>query len=563
MLTPAFEIIQDDLFITVIIKAPFARVTDTEIFIEENEFRFHSKPYFLRLTLPGNILEDGREEAKYDTDTGSFTVKVPKETKGEHFEGLDMITKLLTSKGQPSAKSPMIEVLSETTTDTTEICEEQEDEDYDWHIEQTPFTDEQLCVDGPKYGFANQKSGLFSRLQDEVVEIVDLKNPDQYHMKDRRELRLSAEEDKFDEDHYLADLYEDDAIQELLLYNCWLGSDSAEGFTDPENEMMRNLPKKEYLIDNKVSVFLGLVDIIFAYCYDIRTTEGEHNVESSWTISKLSSTLSWLDTFTSLEETLVACYRRCLCYPLYRNWELTVRVHQDAAHVFICGREQLLKCLLDIHKCFSENYPRYLLNDLYITDYCVWIQSADQKQLQSLAEAINKCVINKADVGLDLCSVEAAVLTDEIDNVTRAVANVNIYEHNSEDCSTDTYFTETSSESEDESTDSVTSTCNTENDENMPENDYKIKNKISNLPNEPSGITYKYNSSGTSSETDDESTDYVTSITGNDKEIQENDCKMKSSNMLTDEASTCSLKYNSSENMGNEKPASDKKSDSE
>ena len=38
------------------------------------------------------------------------------------------------------------------------------------------------------------------------------------------------------------------------------------------------------------------------------------------------------------------------------------------------GRRQLLKCLLEIHAVCREDDPWYLLNDLYITDYCVWIQ---------------------------------------------------------------------------------------------------------------------------------------------------------------------------------------------
>lgn len=46
------------------------------------------------------------------TIVGSFTVTVPKETPGELFEGLDMITKLLTNKGQTTGQSPLIEVLS-------------------------------------------------------------------------------------------------------------------------------------------------------------------------------------------------------------------------------------------------------------------------------------------------------------------------------------------------------------------------------------------------------------------------------------------------------------------
>lgn len=43
--------------------------------------------------------------------SGSFVIKVPKQVPGEEFEGLDMITKLLTPKGQTSAKQPLIEVI--------------------------------------------------------------------------------------------------------------------------------------------------------------------------------------------------------------------------------------------------------------------------------------------------------------------------------------------------------------------------------------------------------------------------------------------------------------------
>lgn len=38
------------------------------------------------------------------------------------------------------------------------------------------------------------------------------------------------------------------------------------------------------------------------------------------------------------------------------------------------GKAAVLKCLLDIHKIFMESDPAYILNDLFITDYCIWIQ---------------------------------------------------------------------------------------------------------------------------------------------------------------------------------------------
>lgn len=47
----------------------------------------------------------------------------------------------------------------------TDLGEEIEDEEFDWSIEQTPYTEQASPLDASKYGFANQKSGVFQRLQ--------------------------------------------------------------------------------------------------------------------------------------------------------------------------------------------------------------------------------------------------------------------------------------------------------------------------------------------------------------------------------------------------------------
>lgn len=43
---------------------------------------------------------------------------------------------------------------------------------------------------------------------------------------------------------------------------------------------MRKFTNRSYLLDKKARfhAWLGLVDIVLAYVYDVRTTEGEHNV---------------------------------------------------------------------------------------------------------------------------------------------------------------------------------------------------------------------------------------------------------------------------------------------
>ncbi|KAL4597374.1 hypothetical protein GN956_G26128 [Arapaima gigas] len=57
--------------------------------------------------------------------------------------------------------------------------------------------------------------------QEELSDVTDVKNPDATTATDRRQGRLSAESAKFDPDHYLADLFEDDVIQNLLKFHPW------------------------------------------------------------------------------------------------------------------------------------------------------------------------------------------------------------------------------------------------------------------------------------------------------------------------------------------------------
>lgn len=101
MLTPRFSLSQTARHLVVTIHAPFTHVADTEVFFAEKDFRFFSKPYFLRLHLPAALKDDSVEgsEASYDADSQSFVVRCLKETEGEHFEGLDMLSELLRPKG--------------------------------------------------------------------------------------------------------------------------------------------------------------------------------------------------------------------------------------------------------------------------------------------------------------------------------------------------------------------------------------------------------------------------------------------------------------------------------
>ncbi|XP_055484635.1 protein SHQ1 homolog isoform X2 [Psammomys obesus] len=340
-----------------------------------------------------------------------------------------MLTALLAPRKSRSAK-PLVEEIG--ASGVSEEGAEDEDEDFDWEIEQTPYEEvsESTLQSQCHYGFGNLRAGVVQRLQDELNEVIDIKDPDFTPATERRQKRLAAELAKFDPDHYLADFFEDEAVEQILKYNPWwndvhaemmasLGKSQEQGadaalvsFSEEEKYQLRKFVNKSYLLDRTAhrQVYYSLVDILLAYCYEVRVTEGEYNVESAWTIRKLSPTLCWFETWTDVHEILVSFGRRVLCYPLYRHFKLVMKAYRDTIKILQLGKSAVLKCLLDVHKIFRENDPAYILNDLYISDYCVWIQKAKSKKLAALAEALKGVSLSKDQLGLELLELEAAAL---------------------------------------------------------------------------------------------------------------------------------------------------------
>lgn len=116
-------------------------------------------------------------------------------------------------------------------------------------------------------------------------------------MKDRQNLREQNELESFDEDHYLADLMEPGYIEPYLSYECKYKNltESDVQLSIEEKDLLKELPNKEYLMDeNEIKIALhSMIDILYAACYNTRTTFGENTVESGWTVNKISSTLCW------------------------------------------------------------------------------------------------------------------------------------------------------------------------------------------------------------------------------------------------------------------------------
>ena len=219
MLTPRFSLTQDDECITAKIDAPYVKFSEVEMWLEGSEFSFYCKPYHLRLYFSGQIVEDGTESAQYDVDSGVFTIRIPKESKGEMFDNLDMLTRLITptSNKKPVRAAAIIEVLDSSPTVDNAL-----EEEIDWSVEQVlPCSDPdplKISHSDASYGFNLKDTQIFTKLQEECHELLDIKDPDDIPLTKRSLLQEEEELKNFNAEYYLADSEDDSTIQEFVTY---------------------------------------------------------------------------------------------------------------------------------------------------------------------------------------------------------------------------------------------------------------------------------------------------------------------------------------------------------
>lgn len=135
--------------------------------------------------------------------------------------------------------------------------------------------------------------------------------------------------------------------------------------TTNQMSILAGLPCKNFRLSptERFEVLHSLFDIILAYAYDYRINSGVFSSESSWNISKLSSTFSWFQVkhsfviskifsrilfyfkyvMTSLQahklprDAIISFFRRSLTFPLIRHLALSKKVLQDAIVIFNLG----------------------------------------------------------------------------------------------------------------------------------------------------------------------------------------------------------------------------------
>ena len=164
-----------------------------------------------------------------------------------------------------------------------------------------------------------------------------------------------------------------------------------------------------------LSVCLGMLDILYSYSYEVRTSLFDGlGTESSWTIQKLASTLSCGERFTSIKQVVVAALRRTVCYPLFRHFQLGVRVWDDVTAHLLTSPQKIVKVFLQLIPQFVDENYGHLFNQLYIEDYAVWVQTLTQETLADLKKALDHVLaeVTKSDLDLELEEFEhAAQLT--------------------------------------------------------------------------------------------------------------------------------------------------------
>lgn len=388
---PKFSLSQDNEYVYVKINVPHIRVTNTELIAENNNFTFYCQPYLLKLSFPGEIDGDNEKcKAIYnvDEDDGVVVANLPKKTPGEHFNDLDMITKLLTNVSKENTKIsiPSIEVIS-----SDPIVDD--DQDNSPEIGASSYSTLHIY---PTYGFNNNYSNVLGKLvRDNFIGLLELSEPDKTNNNLRRELRIGKENDLFDPSRYLGDYFDGDNDD---IYVNALDFEPNIQFTSQNIEQLSKFKNREYLLSDREinNLLLGLVDIIYAYLYNYRISNGDieivGNNEIAYNIVKISSLFSWCDNYNddSVYSVLVSVIRRSLIYPYVRRWDITLLVINDLLRIFTLGKKFLLSCLLHIYDIFEYGHSYYILNKLYLIDYITWIQELASNVLDDFVVELRK-----------------------------------------------------------------------------------------------------------------------------------------------------------------------------
>ena len=487
-ITPQFTLSQTDNHIIIDISVPHVRVhlDSMHMALSESNRRLHwsCPPYLLILNFAHSFHETATEQAEAETEAavaaatylptiqnGVLRLSLAKAEPGVEWTDLDLIGKLIPNKiDARQSTSRWIQQVTESTTAS------EGDGDGDDALSAASHPD--------AYGFLRMFHGVFvdwtrDGLAKEMYESPwpeETEWSDNTHSnslrQERRQERREVEDDKFDDDRYFQDMEcqddyfymcamsmrphwvetppppttssDENSLPEQLLANLSLTDPATPSyFTQEESLQLASipyplLPSMEQNDARRIDgLLMGLVDILFAFVYDHLMTDGEPTVESAWTVSILSATLSWLEDWLDddhgpldelLESVLVSSTRRGLIYPYLRNLDVSVKVWQHVGRILQGGRRCVIRCLLQTREVLHQSELYYLNNKLFLDPYLAWFQQCPNgDDLDQRMEVLGGMIQTKIQCSCDslrnrlhlgLAEIENRVYTEDLPDMT-------------------------------------------------------------------------------------------------------------------------------------------------
>lgn len=452
VLVPRFELSQNDREVVVLVYVSTIRIDSIEVLLdEESVLHFYAHPYSLTLNFAPQEFDNdaqGIVSAQYDPSKNTIRIPLIKANPGVTWSNLEFTARLLQPKEIPKQWLHEVSSSTTTTTDTTTNMNESS-EDTDNIIQQHENNLEKESKSNFGYGFGNLFQNVFTDYFKSGLsqEMLSLSEPESTEISERQSLRRDKELEDFDPDRYDYELEQDYMYPMVMQFIPFWNKDTTEQqladvlqerlqisptsstaakptspFNDNEKLTLSTIPypliPKSLMIDSDW-LWCGLLDLLVPYVYDHLMTMGDPTVESAWTISKLSSSLSWLDPPKSIQEAIITLTRRMLIYPYWRNFEFSINIVWNHA-ISILEKEEvhvIIKCLLQVRNILEKSEFYYAGNKLYVDPYLYWIQHQDGKGARKLAlslrQELNKNVTLKDDLDLDLTIYERLVMGEE------------------------------------------------------------------------------------------------------------------------------------------------------
>lgn len=222
MITPTFSCSQDESFVIVVIYlSTICKTLDSVFDISGSQFTFYCSPYYLRIRFDQPLKEGAGERATYNLETQQLTVYIPKGTRGEDFSNLDNIQYLIATEKQ---RKVMRRLITEVKGSDEDEDDDESDDEFVQDVEEGSVKNERLSLSGtgqlPTYGFANAFSGVFRRLDADLVrEVLELSQPDVVPNEQRRLEQVTREQSDFQLEAVLISLEDEDGeVARLLRY---------------------------------------------------------------------------------------------------------------------------------------------------------------------------------------------------------------------------------------------------------------------------------------------------------------------------------------------------------